>query len=151
MHDKLSGCQTSSRREVIPLDDGTITAAYHGIDICREHLVRLADVPKHLPPNANGNHIHKSGPFRWASKGLKGHKLEFIQIAGVRFTSQEALQRFFDQLTVGGTTLGSDVPVKRQNQITQAELDIKQVLARRRFEPRAPNAEPIHSRQGGEA
>jgi hypothetical protein len=73
-----------------------------GIDIGRERLIRLSAVRDHLPPNPRGQKQHRSAAFRWAGQGLRGHRLEFIQLGGVRYTSTEALQRFFDRLTAAG-------------------------------------------------
>ena len=69
------------------------------IDISNEHCFRLTEAPDHLP-RRNGRRISKSTLFRWAQRGVRGHKLETVTIGGCKFTSREALQRFVKQLTI---------------------------------------------------
>ena len=54
-----------------------------------ESLLSLGDAAKTLP-----NSPHISTVWRWVNRGVRGVVLETIVIAGRRFTSREALQRF---------------------------------------------------------
>jgi hypothetical protein len=112
------------------------------IDILRETLIRLADVRDHLPRNAKGKKADRSVAFRWAGKGLKNQRLEYIQIGGVRHTSLEALQRFFDRLTHGAPGPAFPASPKREAEITKAEQDVKSALARRGAIAASPQASP---------
>jgi hypothetical protein len=67
-------------------------------------FIPLAELPKHLPPGRNGKRLHKSVPFRWATNGLRGVRLPFVQVGGRRCTTLPWVNEFFVQLT----TLASD-------------------------------------------
>lgn len=68
------------------------------IDINREELLTLAQAARRIP-SRTGKGLHVSTVGRWALKGLRGVKLETIQVGGTKYTSKEAVQRFFDALT----------------------------------------------------
>lgn len=69
------------------------------IDLSTETIVSLADATTHLPTRRGRRPVHVATLYRWAQRGLKGIRLEIIQIGGTSCTSLEALQRFFDRLT----------------------------------------------------
>lgn len=46
-----------------------------------------------------GRRLALSTFYRWAGRGCKGVRLETRMLGGTRYTSEEALQRFFDRLT----------------------------------------------------
>ena len=60
-----------------------------------ETPIALADAVQHLPTR-RGRKIHHSTIFRWATKGVRGRILETWLVGGVRYTTLEALQRFFE-------------------------------------------------------
>lgn len=64
----------------------------------REHLIRLCEVPAHLPRRRGGKKVHPSCVYRWTTIGCRNVYLEYLQIGGTRFTSSEALERFFARL-----------------------------------------------------
>lgn len=63
-----------------------------------ETLIRLAEVPNHLPKR-RGRKIHVASVYRWVKAGLSGVRLETVYVGGTQFTSEEALDRFTRQLT----------------------------------------------------
>lgn len=69
------------------------------IDITTESLVSFAEVPASLPRRRGNRRVHVSTIHRWARRGCRGVRLEFIQVGGTMCTSHEALQRFFTALT----------------------------------------------------
>ena len=69
------------------------------ISIRDENLMTLAEVAKVLPRCRAGKLVHASTVYRWAQSGLRGLRLETLQVGGRRCTSQAALQRFFDALS----------------------------------------------------
>lgn len=69
------------------------------IDVDSERLVPLAEVPALLPPNRRGRRLHISVVYRWVQKGMRGIRLEAVQLGGRRVTSSEALSRFIAALT----------------------------------------------------
>jgi len=66
------------------------------IDIETEHLATLNEARMWLPTTPDVSTL-----FRWCSRGVRGVRLESIQIGGRRCTSREALARFAEQLTAG--------------------------------------------------
>jgi Protein of unknown function (DUF1580) len=70
------------------------------IDLSRERGIPFSDVPKLacLPRRRGGRKVHVATVHRWASRGLRGVRLEFVQCGGTRVTTLEALMRFFDRL-----------------------------------------------------
>lgn len=96
------------------------------IDLDRERLVPLADVPARLPPTRRGKKIHLSAVYRWTTRGLAGVKLETLQVGGRRCTSLEALQRFFTALSAHKGLADHDrdprrSPTKRQRDHERAD------------------------------
>lgn len=78
----------------------TMANGDHRIDIARERVIAFADAPREIPRRRGGKRVAVATLHRWSRKGLNGIRLETIQVAGTRCTSIEALQRFFDRLTV---------------------------------------------------
>ena len=70
------------------------------IDFTNEHVVSLNDAAQMLPRRREGKKPHPATLYRWTVRGVKGVILETIQVGGTRCTSVEALQRFFEQLSV---------------------------------------------------
>lgn len=75
------------------------------IDIARETVLSLADAAAKLPRRRRGKKPHVSTLYRWAEHGIRGVKLETVQIGGTRCTSLEAMQRFTDRLSNQSATL----------------------------------------------
>ena len=71
------------------------------IDIAKERPLTFGQASKVLPRRRNDRNVHTSTLYRWKD-GLRGVRLETIQVGGTLCTSLEALQRFFDRLTDGG-------------------------------------------------
>lgn len=74
------------------------------IDITREQLIPLADVPGRLPLTASGKKLSRSAVHRWITRGLGDVRLEYLQVGRRRCTSVEALQRFLERLTAARAT-----------------------------------------------
>ncbi len=70
------------------------------IDISSEYLLRLREVPDHLPRRGEKK-LHYSTAYRWAKRGVEGPEspiiLESVKIGGSVYTSLEALERFTRQ------------------------------------------------------
>ena len=72
------------------------------IDIRSEEIFSLTAATK-LPCFRNrrgGKRINVSTIWRWATVGVRGVKLETIMAGGSRATSLEAVERFFETLTL---------------------------------------------------
>lgn len=68
------------------------------IDLASETLLSFSEASARLPRRRAGRPVHPSTLYRWAAEGLRGVRLETIQVGGTLCTSIEALQRFFDRL-----------------------------------------------------
>ena len=65
------------------------------IDPVTETLETLAEAARSLPSRPHPSTLH-----RWRLRGIRGVKLDTILIGGRRYTSREALQRFFAATTL---------------------------------------------------
>jgi hypothetical protein len=101
------------------------------IDTQVETAITLTRAADDLPRRRRGRKTHVSTLFRWSTVGCKGVVLETIQIGGTRCTSREALQRFFERLSlpvqvgaVGegrpGLAVGGRTVAQRQRQAAEA-------------------------------
>jgi len=77
------------------------------IDLRTETILTLAEAASRLPKRRAGKKPHVATLYRWASRGLRGVKLEMLQVGGTTCTSVEALQRFFDALTRARSPAGT--------------------------------------------
>jgi hypothetical protein len=68
------------------------------IDINKEQPVSLKDAMEFVP-GRNGKKATLNTLYRWTRSGCFGVRLEYIFIGGVRYTSREALLRFFGEIT----------------------------------------------------
>lgn len=78
------------------------------IELAHEHVLSLSAAAKTLPPRRAGKRPHVSVLYRWATNGLRGHRLETVQVGGTKCTSIEALQRFFNRLGGEGNAVNVD-------------------------------------------
>ena len=96
------------------------------IDIVNEQMIPLSKVPgwcgKHI-----GHRVNRSTVHRWRLRGARGNKLETVLIGGRRYTSQEALLRFFDDTTASEDGAGSPQrhAHQRKREIEDAEAYLK--------------------------
>jgi len=67
------------------------------IDRTTETILSLRDATREVPP-LDGKKVHISTLWRWARKGVRGVKLEYIQLGHRVATSREAIDRFFAAL-----------------------------------------------------
>ena len=68
------------------------------IDVTAETVVPFRELPKWTEKHF-GKRKHPSTFHRWRLRGVRGVKLETILLGGIRFTSVEALNRFFAATT----------------------------------------------------
>ncbi|QDU21260.1 DUF1580 domain-containing protein [Urbifossiella limnaea] len=92
------------------------------IDIRSESLLSLAAAGRHLAAIQGGRPPRPSTFYRWATRGLRGHRLEVIRCGGRVATSVEALQRFFDALTAAAPAPPIHPPAATPD-ATLSELD----------------------------
>jgi Protein of unknown function (DUF1580) len=96
------------------------------IDFLEEELVTLSEAAKIVPGSQSRRGVNVSTVWRWTMKGAKGVKLETIMRGGVRFTSKEALQRFFTRTTAAADGMPAPVatPAIRRRAIEAAEREL---------------------------
>lgn len=66
----------------------------YAFDPTVEQLIPLKEIPK-LLPRRRGKKVHYQTVWRWSKKGAHGVVLETTRVGHIRYTSQEALKRFF--------------------------------------------------------
>lgn len=69
------------------------------IDHTQEHLLSFSQAAKRLPKRGDGRNVHPNTVARWTREGIRGIRLETIRVGTRCFTSVEACQRFFADLT----------------------------------------------------
>lgn len=84
------GCQPETRHA-----EGIVINVQHGI-ADQEALVSLRDAAAAFSKSRPGRSIHYVTVHRWATRGVRGVRLETTWIGGRRFTSLQAVQRFID-------------------------------------------------------
>jgi hypothetical protein len=91
------------------------------VDIEHESLIMLAQASREIPGRPHLTTLH-----RWRLAGIAGVKLETLKIGGRRFTSREALSRFFAATTAAADGLSSPTRTSRQRQrdIERAEAEL---------------------------
>ena len=93
------------------------------IDTTTEDLITLTQAAREQPSRTGKRGINVSTIWRWAKGGLQGIQLETICIGGIRYTSREALRRFFADSTAArdGTTPQPRTPRQRDRAIAVAD------------------------------
>ena len=97
------------------------------IDLKEESVLSLVEAAKKLPRRRAGKKPHVATLYRWASHGLKGIRLETIQVGGTLCTSIEALQRFFERLSGPRSESAIVTPPASDRRISRAEKRLKEI------------------------
>ena len=92
------------------------------INIDTETVVTFREASKKLPIRREGKKPHVATFYRWSKCGLRGVCLETIQVGGTLCTSLEALQRFFDRLSHGGSPAASHTRSAASRPLTSRRL-----------------------------
>ncbi len=69
--------------------------------------------------------VHLSTVWRWALRGIRGHRLEHINIGQRRFTSEEAYARWL--AAINGEPVHAETPRQREAAIDRAEREAKRL------------------------
>ena len=86
------------------------------IDLKSETPVRFSSIPDWCRENL-GPPVNRSTAHRWRTRGARGVKLETFLAGGTRFTTEEALLRFF----AASTAAADQVPVQPLGQSSAFE------------------------------
>lgn len=92
------------------------------VDVNTESLLQVpTEAAKHIPGRPDASTV-----YRWWKRGIKGVRLETILIGGRRYTSKEALTRFFAATTAAADGPQAAVtPARRQREIEAAERELE--------------------------
>lgn len=98
------------------------------IDARHEQVFPMTHAAKHAE-KIIGRRLALSTFYRWSKRGCKGVRLETRLLGGTRYTSDEALQRFFDKLTEAtdahrSAPVASNPPRNRAAEIARAEREL---------------------------
>ena len=80
-------------------------------------------------PRLNGRRVHTSTLWRWATKGVRGVRLECRRLGGRYVTSLAAVDRFASALAEAGPPTPSHVRESRQRQRTAKQREHDQAAA----------------------
>lgn len=94
------------------------------IEIQNEEVISFADATLRLPRRRKGKRPHVATLYRWAQHGVRGIRLEVIQVGGTMCTSLEAIQRFFNRLTDPDTPT-TQLTRTRKREIEQADRELE--------------------------
>jgi hypothetical protein len=104
------------------------------IDPTAERLVPLSEARQLIP-----NRPDKATVYRWYARGVAGVKLETLMVGGRRYTSQEAIRRFFERRTAtadAAISAGSTADLGRQKQADRHDESVERELDARGIGPR---------------
>jgi hypothetical protein len=89
-----------------------------------EPLIPLRDVPHQpfIPRRRKGSKLNVATVWRWAQRGLNGHRLETLRCGGVTCTSRAALLDFFRRITGAQREPFSPAKNQRRQERVEAEL-----------------------------
>ena len=100
------------------------------IDVTNETLIPFRDVPAWTKEHL-GRRVHPSTIHRWRMRGARGVKLETLLAGGTRYTSAEALSRFFAATTAAADgeayAIVPDIPDSRAMREAEAYLSAEGV------------------------
>lgn len=97
------------------------------IDINAEELLELSKVPANLE-RRTGKRLNVSTVYRWINRGIAGIQLETVLVGGSRFTSAQALNRFFTQSTLakqGKLSKATTEGIRRAKDIRQKQVEAR--------------------------
>ncbi len=103
------------------------------ISVNNETLIPIRDLPSRLPRRPNGQRIHVATCFRWLLRGVGGVVLESARIGSTTYTSEQALQRFAENLAAATAQPPRkvDTPRTRRREIDRAAQRVADMLGDR--------------------
>jgi hypothetical protein len=78
---------------------GTTKRGQTMFDATKEKPIAIIKAAEMVPNRRGGRGIDACTLWRWATRGVRGVKLETLLIGGIRYTSAESLQRFYERTT----------------------------------------------------
>ncbi len=65
-------------------------------ELLTQQAIALSEVPA-LLPRRRGKKVHYLTVWRWATKGLRGKKLQSVKVGRTRYTTHEAIAEFLGE------------------------------------------------------
>lgn len=90
----------------------------------QSNLISLSALARRLPAG-DGKTLNPATTFRWATSGLRGHKLETVRIGGRFLTTWAAYEQFAAAVANGPVTKPTPVPAPQPRRVR----DAKRILA----------------------
>ena len=85
------------------------------LDLQNTNYISLSQLARLLPAS-NGATVNPATCFRWATKGLKGHRLEVIHVGGRMLTTMEAYTAFAEAVASGCAPTPTPAPTPTRKQ-----------------------------------
>ena len=106
------------------------------IDLGAEEVLSLADAARSLP-SVHGRRIHPSTLWRWARKGIRGVRLDYVRLGRSIVTTRAALADFARRLAAADAVPGTAAappqrPARRPRSEARRAEDISRAEARLR-------------------
>src|SRR5688572_4943135 len=128
---RMNGTQCSDDGKVPARGDAVRSDACAGAanvlaDIAAgEEPIPMTELPGHpAVPKRRGHRPHISACFRWASRGLRGYRLESARVFGVISTTPSAIARFNARLNGVAPTATTRTPARRARELARAEQEL---------------------------
>lgn len=86
------------------------------IELGKEKLVPLAEAARLIPGRPSIVSI-----WRWRKVGIRGHRLECVQIGGRIFTTKNAVEAFIKATTESNPTAPVVITTKRRRRLAEAD------------------------------
>lgn len=96
-----------------------------------QKLLPLKAVPglSWMPPGRRGGRLSYGAVFRWASGGVRGHKLRTVRVGGSLMTCEAWVADFVHRLTAGAAP-GDKTPADWRRELEDAERRLDAAGAR---------------------
>ena len=72
------------------------------IDPLAGDLLTLAQAARLFPPRRRESRLATSTLWRWATRGVRGTRLDVVRVGGVTYTTAAAIREFIEQHAVKG-------------------------------------------------
>lgn len=93
------------------------------IDPLAGNLLTLAQAARALPTRRRGSKVAVSTVWRWATRGIRGVRLEIVRVGGVTYTTAAAIRDFVEQTNSAASPGQSPSRPSRRSQRAVADLD----------------------------
>ena len=93
------------------------------IDPLAGDLLTLAHAARLFPPRRRESRLATSTLWRWATRGLRGTRLDVVKVGGVTYTTAAAIREFIERTNSAANSQQSPSSPSRRSQRAVADLD----------------------------